>query len=274
MKLYQAMSLAILVMISTTMAVIIGAFINITYGPWIALILVILMSFTLMVTIESLALSVLDAQPIRESTPMAEKVKNIAIKVGVENVAFYSSDRFRHNLYCFMGPRNCAHIVIGQNLSSFLSASEVEALIYCALARSKSGESQFQTYALALAALFYLPFLLAPKPSKNRGAQIIRSLLLYYHAPFDMLRLWLMRNDRHLLEIDVKTAKRFSIEEEMASAFFKMGHMPSPTNKNLSEKVIDSFAVADTLSMEIFPHVLHFGIKMEDRYNALRELKE
>lgn len=274
MKLYQALSLAILMMISTTLAVMIGAFINLTYGPVIALILVILTSFFLLLTIESLALSVLDAKPSVESNLLSVKVKNIAARVGVEKVSIYTSGRFAHNLYCFVGPKNCVQLVVGENLDTFLSDKEIEALIFCALARAKSGESQFQTYALALAALFYVPFLLAPKPSKKRLAQFMRSLLLYYSAPFEMLRLWLMRNDRHLLAIDVETARRFEIEEEMASAFFKMGHKPSPTNKNLSEKVIDSFAVADTLTMEIFPHVLHFGIKMEERYSAIREQRE
>lgn len=271
MRLYQVLSLLILLMISTTVAVIIGAMINISYGPWVALVLVFLSTLIIVLTIESLALSVLKAQAVGPATAAGQKIKNIALKVGVDQISLYESERFSRNVYCFMGLKRRANLVMGKELAQFLSPQEIDALIYCALARVESGEARFQTMALALSALFYVPFLLAPAPGGGRFSRVIRSLLFYYHAPFEMLRVWLMRNDRHLLETDQHMAERFSIQEEMASAFFKMGHIPVNSSKNLSEKVIDSFAVADTLCTDIFPQILHFGIKMEDRYQSLRK---
>lgn len=273
MRLYQVLSLLILMMISTTLAVIAGAMIHFSHGPWVALAVVIITSIFILFTIESLALSVLRAHAIAPATAMGQKIKNIALKVGVEKVELFESERFSRNIYCFMGLRRHAFLVVGKELAQFITEPEIDALIYCAMARVKNGEARFQTLALALSTLFYLPFLLAPTPSKGKMARVIRSLLLYYHAPFEMLRLWLMRNDKHLLQIDQEIAERFSIQEEMASAFFKMGHVPSAEQKNLSEKVIDSFAVADTLCTELFPQILNFGIKMEDRYKALRQIE-
>ena len=95
---------------------------------------------------------------------------------------------------------------------------------------------------------------------------------MYYHSPFELLRLWLMKNDAALFRLDDTVARKFEVREELASAYFKIAHLPTTRIVKFSEKIIESFSVADTSDVDGVSKIFSFGITMEDRYEALRKI--
>ncbi|MCK5882508.1 MAG: hypothetical protein KAG61_02375 [Bacteriovoracaceae bacterium] len=271
MKFPQLLALLVLFMLSLVIAVAIGSFFSLSIGTTVAALVITIGSGVLLLLIERFILGILRSTSVESRCPMIFRIRNLAIRAGVDNLDIYSTSTSPHNIYSFIGLSKRPVIVVGRNLESALDHGELDALILASLYRIRTGEAQFQTLAVGVSIIFYLPFLLI----RGQGviARAAAGMVMYYHSPFELLRLWLMKNDTTLFQLDDAVARKFEVREELASAYFKIAHLPSNRTKKFSEKIIESFSVADTSDVDGASKLFSFGITMEDRYGALRNIK-
>ncbi len=269
MRVSQLLALLVLFMLSLVIAVIGGALISFDLGTTAAASIVVVGTGLFTLLIERFVLGILRAKSLGSQSTMISRVRNLAIKVGVDHLDIYETEIFGHNIYGFVGLSKKPILVVGKGLEKALSSAEVDALILTSLYKIKTGEARFQTLSVAFSILFYLPFLLI----RGRGAvkSLLGGIIMYYHSPFELLRLWLVRNDLFLMKLDQEVADRYDVREELASAYFKVAHLPRSKAKKFSEKIIESFSVADTSGVDGASKLFSFGVSMEDRYRALRK---
>lgn len=238
-------------------------------GEFWGILIALLLSLFVFTLGDKIILGVSNAKTTIRDEFVISMVNNYSCRLGVGNIGIYSSIKFPNNIYFVETVFSRPSLMIGDNVTKYLTKEEVRALIFSSLLRIKKGDALYRT----VTSLFLVPFLAPVFFSymlKKIRIKISTSYIGFLTLPMKMINNKLLKNPREIMNFDKEVTSQLNESSNLASAIFKISAVNLAHEGVFSASIVESLSIADNKSIGIISNIEDLNLFNQERYQALK----
>ena len=244
----------------------IGLLFNLMLGPWIGLVLSVLVLGLLSKWGEKIVLVFARARYVSDDESLINQVKNFSCHLNIKEVKVYWSNTFVNNVYFTYSLFGKPALIIGKNIYKQFTRNELNSLIYASLLKIKSGEAKNRTMVSLLFIILYSPIYIIRALLKSH--RLHRNLDVFFYPAFSLKTL-MYENEKYVVKFDAEVGKFQGLKKDYIGAIFKVAHMPSFNEKTVGALVLAELSHSKNMTEDFLGNVLFKSVDIKMRMKAL-----
>ncbi len=244
----------------------IGLLFNLMLGPWIGLVLSVLVLGLLSKWGEKIVLVFARARYVSDDESLINQVKNFSCHLNIKEVKVYWSNTFVNNVYFTDSLFGKPALIIGKNIYKQFTRNELNSLIYASLLKIKSGEAKNRTMVSLLFIILYSPIYIIRALLKSH--RLHRNLDVFFYPAFSLKTL-MYENEKYVVKFDAEVGKFQGLKKDYIGAIFKVAHMPSFNEKTVGALVLAELSHSKNMTEDFLGNVLFKSVDIKMRMKAL-----
>lgn len=243
-----------------------GLLFNLTTGPWIGIVISIVVLAFLSKWGEKLVLIFAKARYVSDDESLINQVKNFSCHLNISEVKIYWSNTFVNNVYYTDSYFGKPALIIGKNIYKQFTRNELNSLIYASLLKIKSGEAKNKTMVSLIFTALYSPVYILRALLKSY--RLHRNLEIFFYPAFSLKTL-MYENETNVVSFDAEVGKMQGLKKDYMGALFKVSLMPSFNERTVGALVLAELTHSKNNTEDVLGNVLFKTVDIKTRMKAL-----
>lgn len=243
-----------------------GLLINLSYGLWVGTVIALVLIASFVKWGEKLVLVLARARYVTDDESLINQVKNFSCHLNISEVKIYWSNNFVNNVYYTDAYLGKPALVIGKNIYRQFTRNELNSIIYASLLKIKSGEAKNRTMVSLVFLILYSPVYLMR--SLFNTSKMRRNLEIFFYPAFALKNL-MYENEKTVIAFDQEVGKMKGLKKDYMAAIFKIGHLPSFSEKTSGALVLAELSLAKNVTEDVVSNLLYKTVDVKVRIKAL-----
>lgn len=162
-------------------------------------------------------------------------------------------------------------LIFGKNIEKNLSSKEMNILIFSSLLKIKEGKAKYRTMNSLLLAIWSSPAFLF-SGTKNKVLFLIRGILYFIISPVLLLRMWLFKKKKNIINFDQKIILHTEDKRDFASAIYKISQKEFEAGGKyfyFGGSVMENLSIAYNQRKNFLEDLLKVKLLNEERYSRI-----
>jgi hypothetical protein len=236
------------------------------YGMWLG---IISLSF-LAIFCKQVILALISAKKLDDFS-RSDIVRNYCYQLGMAPVKTYQTPLLPNNLFYLESFLFGSCLIFGKNIEKDLQPKEMNILIFSSLLKIKEGKVKYLTMNSLLLAICSCPAFLFSN-TKNNILFLIRGVFYFIISPVLLLRMWLFKKKKNIINFDQKIILHTEDKKDFASALYKISQKEFEAGGKFfyfSGSVMENLSIAYNQRKNLLEDLLKIKLLNEERYSRI-----